>query len=69
MAANQAEVFSNISCEFQTFSIKLKEMLNQEKDDFTRLLEIDENGDHALEEYGFTSFDQAPNTVLEILVE
>ena len=44
-------------------------MLNQEKDDFTRLLEIDENGDHALEEYGFTSFDQAPNTVLEILVE
>ena len=51
MGAKQQEAFSSISNEFQTFSQKLKEELNREKDQFVINFERNEEG--TLADYGF----------------
>ena len=67
MTTSQTEVFAQISSEFQAFSIKLKEELNKEREQFQIKYEQDEQA--VLEEYRVTSIDAGIGTVLDILAD
>ena len=67
MSAMQTDAFTNISNEFQQFGLKLKEELNKERESFQQ--KIDQDIQLALEEYGYSSVEEASGTVIDILID
>ena len=67
MSGMQTDAFTNISNEFQQFGLKLKEELNKERESFQQ--KIDQDIRLALEEYGYSSVEEASGTVIDILID